>query len=231
MRLASMALTALLLASTSGCAMQTGATLPSSWARTYPDTAHVMSGRLVRFAGHYGLTGPSPAVLFHEANGTVTGEVLVWFSRKQAGVPSGQPVADSAKLVATYGCTAWAQGYQEGAVWLCRVPEKQVAVDWAAELARLDSLVAAQRSVEQLGRRPAPVAPPPPAKPGVAQLPKQGQPCMDGGSWYIQTRDTRGIKLVSSPQPGMGCLPPDGPAKTYDQAGWTMLKEFIAAVK
>jgi hypothetical protein len=54
---------------------------------------------------------------------------------------------------------------------------------------------------------------------------------MDGGSWYIQTRDTRGAKVIVSPQPGGGCPQPDGPAKVYDQAGWQMLKEFIAAVR
>lgn len=227
MRLSLAAVTLLLVAS-SGCAMQAGPPRPSPWAVTYPDTSAVTSGRVVRFAGNYGLTGPSPAVAFREVNGTVTGEVLVWFRR---GGPAGSAAADSARLASTYGCTTWVKGYQEGDASVCRVPEHKGAVNWGAQLARVDSLALGSKAAEQGGgRRGDPIAPPPPpTEPGVTQLRKRE--CMDGGNWYIETRDARGTRRIASPQPGTGCLPADGPAKSYDQAGWQLLKDLIATVQ
>lgn len=229
-----------------GCTMQAGPPTPSPWARNYPDTTAVTSGRVVRFAANYGLTGPSPAVLFHEVNGQVSGQMLVWYPRFEPADAKGATPADSAarwktmqagmsaaraRLDSTYACRAWSKGRQEGPAWICRVPERTPAPDWAAELARLDSLVAARASLgPPPGRRPDPVAPPPPSSGGVARLPPGSRVCMDGGSWNIQIRDPRGTKVVTAPPPSGGCPQPDGPAKRYDQAGWQMLKEFIAAV-
>lgn len=248
MRLFSVALASVLLVATTGCTVQSGSPLPSPWALTYPDSSPVSSGRVVRFAGNYGLLGPSPAVVFREVNGTVSGQLLVWYRRYDPAEAGGKSAADSmaqwgrmqsamaadrAKFDSTYGCASWARGYQEGKAWVCRVPEQHGPVNWAAELARLDSLAGASRAVEQAGgRRTDPAAPrPPPANPGVTQMRKRDGTCMDGGNWYIQTRDARGARTIASPQPGIGCLPPDGPAKVYDQAGWQMLRAFIAAVK
>jgi len=230
----------------SACTVTMGNPVPSPWAVNYPDTAAVTSGRIVRFAGHYGLLGPSPAVLFRDVNGQVSGQVLVWYRAFEPAEAGRRPPADSiaewgrmqasmradrARYDSTYGCTSWARGYQEGPAWVCRVPQAHGTPNWAAELTRLDSLVMARRSAEPGGRRPSPVAPPPPpAKPGVTQLRKRDGACMDGGSWSIETRDARGTHTVTSPQPGGGCPQPDGPAKAYDKAGWQMLKEFIAAV-
>jgi len=241
----------LLLVGTAACGLQFNSTstqLPSPWARTYPDTTPVTSGRVVRFAANYGLLGPSPAVLFRDVNGQVSGQVVVWYHRFDPIEAGGRSAADSAaqwgrmqsamsadraRFDSIYGCTAWAKGYQEGKSWVCRVPEQHGPPNWAAELARLDSLVLARRSAETpAGRRPNPIAPPPPppANPGVTQLrPREGV-CMDGGSWNIVTRDARGTTIVTSPQPGGGCPQPDGPAKTYDKAGWQMLKDLIGAV-
>lgn len=248
MRLSSVAVASALLVAATGCTVQSGPPTPSPWALTYPDSSPVSSGRVVRFAGNYGLLGPSPAVVFHDVNGTVTGQMLVWYRRYDPAEAGGKSAADSmaqwsrmqsamaadrAKFDSTYGCVSWAKGYQEGKAWVCRVPEQYSPVNWAAELARLDSLAGASRAAEQAGgRRGDPVVPPPPpTNPGVTQMRKRDGTCMDGGNWYIQTRDTRGARTVTSPQPGIGCLPPDGPAKAYDQAGWKMLKEFIAAVR
>ncbi len=247
MHVSPVAVASLLLLATTGCALPSGAPLPSPWALTYPDTTPVSSGRVVRFAGNYGLLGPSPAVAFHEVNGQVSGQVLVWYRRYDPIEAGGTSAADSAaqwgrmqsamtadraKFDSTYGCSSWARGYQEGKAWVCRIPEQRGPVDWAARLARLDSLAMARRSAEQGGgRRGDPIAPPPPANPGVTQLRKRDGTCMDGGNWYIQTRDARGEQTLTSPQPGAGCLPPDGPAKSYDQAGWQLLKDFIGAVR
>ncbi len=247
MRLSPVAVASLLILATIGCTVQSGSPLPSPWARTYPDASPVSSGRVVRFGGYYGLMGPSPAVVMRDANGTVSGQVLVWYRRYDPIEAGGNPAADSAaqwgrmqsamaadraKFDSTYGCTSWAKGDQEGKAWVCRVPEQRGPVNWAAQLARVDSLAMASRAVEQAGgRRGDPVAPPPPQNPGVTPMRRRDGACMDGGSWYIQTRDTRGAKVIVSPQPGGGCPQPDGPAKVYDQAGWQMLKEFIAAVR
>ncbi len=248
MRLSAVAVASLLLAATTGCAIQSSAPLPSPWALTYPDSTPVSSGRVVRFAGNYGLMGPSPAIVFRDVNGQVSGQMLVWYRRYDPVEAGGTSAADSAaqwsrmqsamaadraKFDSTFGCTSWARGYQEGKAWVCRVPEQYSPVDWAAELVRLDSLTLASRAAEQGGGRRGDPATrqPPPANPGVTQLRRRDSTCMDGGNWYVETRDARGMKVVNSPQPGIGCLPPDGPAKAYDQAGWKMLKEFIAAVK
>jgi hypothetical protein len=247
MRLSPAAIAPLLVLTTVGCTVRSGSQLPSPWALTYPDTSPVSSGRIVRFGGYYGLTGPSPAVVFQDVNGQVSGQMLVWYRRYDPAEAAGNSSADSvrqwgrmqsamdldrAKFDSTYGCTAWAKGYQEGKAWVCRVPEQRGQVNWAAELARLDSLAMASRAAEQgAGRRGDPVAPPPPPNPGVTPMRRRDGACMDGGSWYIQTRDSRGATAITSPQPGGGCPQPDGPAKAYDQAGWQMLKEFIAAVK
>lgn len=233
-----------------GLQMNTAGTPPSAYALNYPDTSHVSSGRVVRFAGNYGLLGPSPAFVFRDVNGQVTGQMLVWYRRYEAIEAGGRSASDSAaqwsrmqsamsadraRFDSTYGCTAWSKGYQEGKAWVCRVPEQYGHPDWAAMLARLDSLGLARRSAEPPGgRRPDPIAPPPPpppANPGVAQLRPRTGVCMDGGSWNIVTRDARGTSTVTSPQPGAGCNQPDGPAKTYDQAGWRLLREFIAVMQ
>jgi hypothetical protein len=215
---------------------------------TYPDTTPVTSGRVVRFAANYGLLGPSPAFVFRDVNGEVTGQMLVWYRRYEPADAGGRSAADSAaewsrmqsamsadraRFNGTYRCTSWAKGYQEGNAWVCRVPSQGGHVDWAVQLTRLDSLVQARPQADAgPARRPNPVAPPPPpANPGVAQLPKGARPCMDGGSWSVAIRDSRGTREIMAPQPSGGCPQPEGPAKTYDDAGWRLLREFIAAVK
>jgi hypothetical protein len=247
MRRSPVAVAFLLISVTTGCTVRSSAPLPSPWALTYPDASPVSSGRVVRFAGYYGLMGPSPAVVFQDVNGQVKGQVLVWYRRYDPIQAGGVPAADSAKqwsrmqsamaidrarFDSTYGCTAWAKGFQEGKAWVCRVPEQRGSVNWAAELKRLDSLAMASRVLEQgAGRRGDPIAPPPPANPGATPMRPRNGTCKDGGSWYIQTRDTRGAKTITSPQPGGACPQADGPAKLYDQRGWQMLKDFIAAVR
>jgi hypothetical protein len=235
---------------TSACTMTNASQLPSPWAVTYPDTAKVSSGRVVRFAANYGLLGPSPAVVFKQQGTAVSGEVLVWYraylpsdlgrrtgadSAAEWGKMQAAMVAERAKYDSTYGCTAWKRGTQEGPVWVCKVPEKRVKPNWALELARLDSLIKAGPSLGQVGgRRPAPdpavaVAPPPPS--GVVKLPPGAATCLDGGSWNIQIRDSTGTRTITAPPPTGACPRPAGRAKTYDEAGWKLLKEFIAAVK
>jgi hypothetical protein len=242
----------LLVAATAACGLQinTGGTPPSAYALNYPDSSRVTSGRVVRFAGNYGLLGPSPAFVFRDVNGQVTGQMLVWYRRFEPIEAGGRSAADSAaqwarmqsamradraRVDSTYHCTAWAKGYQEGKAWVCRVPEQFAHPNWTIALARLDSLALARRSAEPTGGRRldpiAPPPPPPPANPGVARLRPRDGVCMDGGSWNIVTRDARGTRTVTSPQPGAGCNQPDGPAKTYDQAGWRLLREFGAAMK
>jgi hypothetical protein len=228
-----------------GCAMQTASLLPSSWARTYPDTSVTTSGRVVRFAGNYGLLGPSPAVVFRDVNNSVSGQVLVWYRRyeptdvkKRSSADSAaqwagwqaEMDADRAKFNAEYGCTTWAKGFQGRPVWVCRVPEQNGVVNWAAQLARVDSLVGAQRSGEQSGRRRTDPQPPPAPNSGVTNIGGREGTCMDGGNWSIVTRDTRGVKSLVSPQPGGDCPKPKGPAGLYDQAGWNMLRGLVAAV-
>ena len=239
----------LLFASTAlgGCAIQSGNQLPSPWASNYPDSTPVTSGRVVRFAGHYGLTGPSPAVVFRDVNGQVSGQVLVWYRRYEPSEAGRRTPADSAaewtrmqeamaadraRFDSTFGCTSWGKGYQDGPAWVCRVPPKHGQPNWGAELARVDSLVAAQRAADPgVGRRGDPVTPRRPGdNPGVTRMRPRAQTCMDGGSWYISVRDTRGTREVNSPAPGGACPMPEGPAKAYDQAGWKMLREMIAAV-
>jgi hypothetical protein len=233
------------------CTMTTSGQLPSPWAVKYPDSSRVSSGRVVRFAGNYGLLGPSPAVVFRQQGNAVTGEVLVWYraylpsdlgtltgadSAAAWGKMQAAMQADRTKYDSTYGCTAWARGTQEGPAWVCKVPEQHGTPNWLAELQRLDSLVQAHPKAGQGGgRRPAPdpagvaVGPPPPPD-GVARIP-QGGPCLDGGSWNILIRDSTGARTVTAPPPTGACPRPDGPGKKYDQTGWAMLRDFIAAVK
>lgn len=226
-----------------GCAT-TSAQLPSPWAVTYPDTSHIGSGRVVRFAGHYGLLGPSPALVFRDQGGTVRGEVLVWYRRFEPGDAGRRSAADSlaewgrmqeamridrARFDSTFGCTSWARGVQEGPAWVCRVPERHGTVDWTARLQRLDSLIQARRNAAPtIGLPPPPELIPPT---GVTRFPVGGAAgCMDGGSWIIALRDSAGTRSITAPPP-TACPRPDGPGKRYEQAGWDMLKEFIAAVR
>jgi hypothetical protein len=51
---------------------------------------------------------------------------------------------------------------------------------------------------------------------------------MDGGSWSITIRDAGGTRSVTPP-PSPVCPRPEGPGKLYEDAGWKMLRQFIAA--
>jgi len=234
------------------CTFTVAQPLPSPWAVNHPDTMPVTSGRVVRFAANYGLMGPSPAVVFRDVDGQVTGQMLVWYrafeptdagrrtpadSAEEWGRMQAAMAAGRARYDSLYGCTRWARGTQDGPAWVCRVPEQHGAVSWAGELKRLDSLVAARASAGPPGgRRYAPdttrasgVAPPPP---GTTRIPTGGVAgCLDGGSWSIQIKDARGTQTITAPPPTGGCPRPAGPGKIYDEAGWKMLREFIAAVK
>ncbi len=232
---------------TAGCSLGMGGSpTPSPWALTYPDSTPVTSGRIVRFAGSYGLGGPSPAFVYRDVNGQVSGQMLVWYRRFEPAQAGGRSAADSAqqwsrmqsamdidraRMDSLYGCTSWAKGNQEGRAWVCRVPPKHGPPDWAAELRSLDSLIAAQPRIG-VGRRGAPVVqPPPPDRPGATPYRRRAGACMDGGSWYIEVRDARGTREFTAPNPTGACPQPAGPEKQYAAAGWTMLQKFIAAVK
>lgn len=230
-----------------GLQVNTGGAPPSSYALNFPDSSRVTSGRVVRFGANYGLTGPSPAFVFRDVNGQVTGQMIVWYRRYEPADAAGRPAADStaewtrmqqamaadrARLNGQYRCTSWARGYQEGPAWVCRVPDQGARVNWALQLARLDSLVQSRPRVpETPGRRPDPAAPPPPANPGVTQYRPRDGACMDGGSWRVDIRDSRGARAVTAPPGGGGCPQPEGPVKRYDQAGWRLLREFIALMR
>ena len=224
---------------------------PSAWAITYPDTVPVTSGRVVRFAGSYGLGGPSPAVMFRQTGTSVGGQVLVWYPRFEPSDVRGRSPADSLaewrrmeqsmaegrqRMDSLYHCTAWSKGFQEQPAWVCRVPEQHGAVHWGTELKRLDSLVAARASAGPPGgRRYAPDTtragrtPPPPGP--VKKGPVTGgvSGCMDGGSWSIEIRDSLGTR-TTAPPPSSACPRPEGPGKRYEEGGWKMLRQFIAAV-
>ena len=238
------------LALTTACTFKIAPPQPSPWAVMYPDTAPVRTGRVVRFAASYGLNGPSPALVWRQqTSGSVSGQMLVWYRAFVPADAGRRPAADSAsewkkmqaamtaeraRMDSMYGCQTWVRGYQEGPAWVCRVPEQHGIVDWTRELASLDSLVAARaRAGPPGGRRYAPdttrAERAPPA--GVTRVPTGGVTgCMDGGSWWIAVRDSLGTKTITPP-PSSGCPRPAGAARTYDEAGWKMLRAFIAAVK
>jgi hypothetical protein len=241
------AILATLSLAAAGCTFQAGTQAPSPWALNYPDTSPVTSGRVVRFSANYGLTGPSPAFVYRDVNGSVSGQMLVWYRRYEPDQARGRTAADSAarwaamqsemdadraRMDSTYGCTSWAKGDQDGPAWVCRVPPRQGTPDWAGQLRQLDSL-AAHQPPEQVGggRRGNPVAPPPnPSTPGNAPFrPREGS-CMDGGSWRIDIRDAHSTHVVMTPARGGGCPLPPGPVKNFDDAGWRMLKQFIGEV-
>lgn len=232
----------------SACSVTMRHPAPSPWALNYPDSTPVTSGRIVRFGGHAGLSGPTPAFVYRDVNGQVSGQMLVWYRRYEPAQAGGRSAADSAaqwsrmqsamaidraRMDSLYGCTSWVQGYQEGSAWVCRVPPKHGTPNWAAELQSLDSLILAQRAADAgAGRRGRPDAPPPrPDQPGVTRYRQRDGSCMDGGSWYIEVRDTRGTREYEAPNPTGACPRPDGPAKEYAAAGWAMLQKFIAAVR
>jgi hypothetical protein len=186
-------------------------------------------------------------VVFRDNNGQVSGQLLVWYRRFEPSDAGRRTAADSAaewgrmetamaadraRFDSTYGCRSWGKGYQDGPAWVCRVPPKGSQPNWATELKRVDSLAAAQRSADPgVGRRTDPATPSRPGNnPGVTPVRPRAATCMDGGSWYIDVRDTRGSRAIVSPVPGGGCPLPEGPAKAYDQAGWNMLRGMIAAV-
>jgi hypothetical protein len=223
---------------------------PSPWALNYPDTMPVASGRVVRFAASYGLSGPSPALVWRQqASGAVSGQMLVWYRAFVPADAGRRPAADSAaewrrmqtamasertRLDSLYGCESWARGFQDGPAWVCRVSEQKGTVNWTRELRSLDSLVAARgKAGPPGGRRYAPdtTRADRAAPPGVTRVPTGGVAgCMDGGSWAIQVKDSLGTRTITAP-PSSGCPRPAGAARTYDEAGWRMLREFIAAVK
>jgi hypothetical protein len=243
----SRAILATLCLAAAGCTLQGGTQAPSPWALNYPDTSPVTSGRIVRFSANYGLTGPSPAFVYRETNGSVSGQMLVWYRRYEASQARGRTAADSAarwaamqsemdasraRLDSTYGCTTWMKGDQEGPAWVCRVPPRYGPPNWTAQLHRLDSLAAHQPpGPPGGGRRGNPVAPPQkPSAPGNAPFRPRDGSCMDGGSWRIDFRDARSENVVMTPARGGGCPLPAGPVKTFDEAGWRMLKQFIGEV-
>ena len=234
----------------SACTFTVAPPQPSPWAVTYPDTAPITSGRVVRFAASYGLGGPGPALVWRQqSSGTVTGQMLVWYrafvpadaGRRSAADSAAEwrkmqsaMVAERARMDSLYGCKTWVKGYQDGPAWVCRVPEQKGTVNWTRELRSVDSLVAARaKAGPPGGRRYAPdttrAERAPPA--GVTRVPTGGVAgCMDGGSWWIAIRDSLGTKTITAP-PSSGCPRPAGAARTYDEAGWKMFRAFVAAVK
>jgi len=215
---------------------------PSPWALTWPDAAPLTTGRVVRFAGSYGLGGPSPALMFRQQGGVVSGEMLVWYPAFEPIDAGHRPPADSAAewgrmqgamqaqrahMDSLYGCTAWARGAQDGPAWVCRVPELHGHPNWTAELHRLDSLIQARPASGAAGPRR--VGRDTTAA-GRRQVSGGVSGCMDGGSWSIVVRDSTGDRVVAPP-PSPTCPRPDGPGKRYEDGGWKMLREFIAAVK
>lgn len=231
-----------------GCSISMRHPSPSPWALTYPDSTPVADGRIVRFGGEYGLSGPSPAFVYRDLNGQVTGQMLVWYRRYEPKQAGGRGAADSAaqwsrmesamaidraRMDSLYGCTTWAKGYQEGSAWVCRVPAKHGTPNWVAQLRSVDSLILAQRSADAgAGRRGAPADRPPPAgRDGATPYRRRSGACMDGGSWYIEVRDSRGTREYTAPNPSGACPQPDGPAKRYAAAGWTLLQTFVAGMR
>lgn len=238
---------------TSACTFTSAQQQPSPWAATYPDTTPVQSGRVVRFAASYGLGGPSPALVWREqSNGSVTGQMLVWYRAFSPADAGRRPAADSAaewkrmqtamvaeraRMDSLYGCKAWVKGFQDGPAWVCRVPEQKGTVNWTRELKRVDSLVAARAKAGPAGgRRYAPDttrigAAPPPPRPSTTRVQTGGVTgCLDGGSWWITVRDSLGARTITAP-PSSGCPRPAGAARTYEEAGWKMFRGFVAAVK
>lgn len=235
------------------CTVMVSTPQPSPWAVNYPDTTAVHAGRIVRFAGSYGLGGPSPALVWREqSSGSVSGQMLVWY-RAYAPADAGRRsavdstaewkrmqasmTAERARFDSLYGCTAWVKGFQDGPAWVCRVPEAKGTVNWTRELQRVDSLVAARAKAGPAGgRRYAPdttragTAPAPPRPTTTRVQPSGVAGCLDGGSWWITIRDSLGTRTITAP-PSSACPRPAGVAKTYDEAGWKMLRAFIAAVK
>jgi len=177
--------------------------------------------------------------------------MLVWYRRfdpveagsrsaadslKQWGRMQAAMTADRQRMDSLYGCRSWAEGYQDGRAWVCRVPPKHGTPNWAAELQSLDSLILAQPK-GGIGRRDRPIIQPPPpgrpepVQPGVTPYRRRDGSCMDGGSWYVEVRDTRGTREFTAPNPSGACPRPDGPEKQYAAAGWEMLQKFMAAVR